>query len=134
MKKSLGKLALVTILATLALGVPMKTLADDTTPPPATPAPAPAPAPAPVKPKAIPFNGKLGAVDLVNKTITLDEKTKRTFQVTKDTKIMKAGKPATLEDGVVGDDVAGRYTKDDAGKLTAKSIRFGPKPAPAPPQ
>ena len=133
MTRTLGKLTLITILATMALGVPLAALADNTTPAPATPPPAPAPAEpaAPTKPVIIPFKGKLGAVDLVNKTITLDEKTKRTFQVTSDTKIMKAGKPATLEDAVVGEDVGGRYTKGDDGKLVLKSVRFGAKPEPA---
>jgi hypothetical protein len=126
MMKSIGKLTLATILAALVVGVPLTAPAQDKpAPPPGTPA-------APAKPKAIPFHGKLAAVDKTNKTITLDEKTQRTFEVTSQTKIMKAGKPATLDDGVVGDDVAGQYIKNADGKLEAKSIRFGPKPEPAP--
>jgi hypothetical protein len=124
MIKSIGKLTLATILAALVVGVPLRVSAQDKTPAPATPA-------APVKAKAIPYHGKLGEVDKVNKTITLDEKTKRVFIITSETKIMKAGKPATLDDAVVGEDVAGQYTKGADGKLTAKSVRFGPKPEPA---
>jgi len=128
MMKSIGKLTLATILAALVVGVPMGVLADSTN----AVAPAAPAAPAP-KPRAIPFKGKLGSVDKVNKSITLDDKNKRTFQITSDTKIMKAGKPATLDDGVIGDDVRGSYIKGDDGKtLTAKSIYFGAKAA-APP-
>ena len=120
MIKSIGKLTLATILAALVVGVPLTMSAQDKTPAPSAPETA-------VKPKAIPFHGKLAEVDKVNKTITLDEKTKRTFQITSETKITKGGKPATLDDGVVGEDVAGQYHKGADGKLTAKSVRFGPK-------
>ena len=44
--------------------------------------------------KAGPFHGKLAAIDKVGKTITVG---KRTFQITSETKIKKAGKPATLD-------------------------------------
>jgi hypothetical protein len=46
---------------------------------------------------------------------------------------MKSGKPATLADGTVGDEVAGSYRKDADGKNNAVSIRFGAKPAAAAP-
>jgi hypothetical protein len=122
MIKTIGKLTLATIFAALVVGVPLSISAQDkTTPAPSAPATT-------AKPKGIPFRGKLGEVDKVNKTITLDEKTKRVFEVTSDTKIMKAGKPATLDDGVVGEDVGGQYTKSADGKLLLKSLRFGPKP------
>lgn len=73
----------------------------------------------------IPFHGKLAAVDKNAKTITVGE---RTFQITSETKLSKSGKPATLDDGVVGEEVAGNYQKADDGKLHAKSVRFGAKP------
>lgn len=74
--------------------------------------------------KGGPFHGKLAAVDKVAKTIVVG---KRTFQVTSETKIKKEGKPATLEDGEVGETVSG-YVKPGAdGKLTATTITFGPK-------
>jgi hypothetical protein len=66
----------------------------------------------------------------VNKTITLDEKTQRTFEITSTTLLMKNGKPAMFEDAVVSDDVGGRYVKNADGTLTATSVRFGPKPKP----
>jgi len=77
-------------------------------------------------PKSGPFHGKLAALDKVAKTITVG---KRTFQITSETKIKKAGKPATLEDGVVGETVSG-YVKPAAdGKLFASTVNFGPKGA-----
>jgi len=80
------------------------------------------------KPKAGPFHGKLIAVDKVAKTITVG---KRTFLITSETKIKKAGKPATLDDGVVGEEVSGYIKPKDDGKLMATSVNFGPKPQPA---
>jgi hypothetical protein len=73
----------------------------------------------------LPFNGKIGAVDKTAKVITVGE---RKFQITSETKIMKAGKPATLEDAAVGEEIAGAYRKADDGKLTAMTVRIGPRP------
>lgn len=77
--------------------------------------------------KGGPFHGKLAAVDKVAKTITVG---KRTFQITSETKIKKNGKPATLEDGVVGETVSGYIKPGGEGKLMATTINFGQKPAP----
>jgi hypothetical protein len=79
----------------------------------------------PVK-KALPgpFHGKLAALDKTAKTITVG---KRTFQITGDTKITKAGKPALLESGVVGEEVSGYVKPLDNGKLLATTVHFGPK-------
>ena len=71
-----------------------------------------------------PFHGKLKAVDATARTITFGE---TTVQITDDTKLMKNGAPAKLEDGVVGEPVAGTYRKED-GKAVATMVRFGPKP------
>src|SRR5438067_11596144 len=57
--------------------------------------------------KGGPFNGNLLAVDKVAKTVSVG---KRIFQVTSETRIKKAGKPATLDDGVIGEKVSG-YVK-----------------------
>ncbi len=81
------------------------------------------------KPGAIPFRGKIGAVDKTLKTITVGE---RRFQITSETRITKAGKPATLDDATVGEEIGGSYTKSDDGKLIARSVRVGPKPEGAP--
>ncbi len=79
--------------------------------------------------RGIPFTGKLGAVDQVAKTITVKGKEKdRVFQITSQTRIMKAGKSATLEDGVVGEDVSGSARQAAEGKMEAVSVRFGPRP------
>jgi len=71
-----------------------------------------------------PFHGKLAALDKSAKTITVG---KRTFQVTSETKIHKAGKPATFEEGVVGEEVSGYIKPTDDGKLVATTVNFGPK-------
>ena len=77
------------------------------------------------KPAAGPFHGNLAAVDQTGKTISVG---KRTFQITSETKIKKEGKPATLKDGVVGEEVSGYVKPNDAGKLVATTVNFGPKP------
>ena len=120
MIKSILKFSLLGLLAIGVAGTPVVLRAQDTPAAPATP-------PAAKKPsnRAIPFHGKLKAVDNTAKTISVGE---QTIQITSDTKITKAAKPATLEDGTVGDDVAGSYRKDADGKMNAVSLRFGPKP------
>jgi len=78
------------------------------------------------KPSAHPFHGNLASVDKVAKTITLG---KSTYRITSETKIMKGGKPATLEDGVIGEEVGGYAKPNEAGVMVATSVRFGAKPA-----
>src|SRR5271154_4992357 len=119
MIKSIGKISLAGILAALILGVPVRVSAQAQEPAPASPAPA-----APVKPKAIPFHGKLAAVDKTAMTITVGT---RTFMISSKTKLFKDDKPATLADGVVGERVTGSYIKGEDGKLTAKSVYWGGK-------
>lgn len=81
------------------------------------------------KPTPIPFAGKLGAVDKAAMSITLDGKNKkRTILVTPQTRILKAGKPATLEDAVIGEEVGGQAVKNADGQEEAVSLRVGPKP------
>jgi len=76
------------------------------------------------KPLPGPFHGKLVALDKTAKTITVG---KRTFQITSESKITKAGKPAQLGDGVVGEEVSGYVKPTDSGKLVATTVHFGPK-------
>jgi hypothetical protein len=57
-------------------------------------------------------------------TVTVGQST---INVTSDTKITKDGKAATFSDITVGENVAGSYKKDDAGKLNATMIRIGEK-------
>ncbi len=77
------------------------------------------------KPGAGPFHGKLAALDQAAKTITVG---KRTFQITSETRIRKSGKPATLEDAVVGEPVSGYVKPSAGGKLLATTVNFGAKP------
>jgi len=72
--------------------------------------------------RSIPFRGKLEA-----KTDTSIKVGTRTFVVNSETKLVKAGKPATLADAVLGEEVGGSYQEKD-GALIAKSVRFGAKP------
>ena len=74
------------------------------------------------KVNSIPFRGKVKSVDKTAKSITIGS---RTFQITADTKLIKAGKPATLDDAVIGEEVGGAYVKADDGKLNATMVRFG---------
>lgn len=119
MIKTFGKLTLIALFAAAVAGLPLR----------AGPAASNGSDPAP-KTRAIPFRGKIGAVDKTAKTITLDEKTKRVFEITSDTKLTKDGKPATFDAAVVGDYITGQYIKGDGDKLIAKSIKFGMKPTP----
>jgi len=81
------------------------------------------------KPGAIPFHGKIGAVDKNAKTITLEGKEKtRTFHVTSQTVIVKAGQPATLDDAKTGEEVGGSYIKTADDKMEVRKLRIGPKP------
>lgn len=77
------------------------------------------------KREILPFNGKVAAVDKTAKTFTVGQ---RKFQVTSDSRITKAGKPATLDDAAVGEEVAGSYRRAEDGKLNVVSVRFGPRP------
>jgi hypothetical protein len=76
------------------------------------------------KPTAGPFHGKLVAVDKSAKTITVG---KRTFQITSETKMFKAGKPATLDEGIIGEEASGYVKPTEDGKLVATKVNFGPK-------
>lgn len=133
MTKSILRVFVMSLLAVAIAGVPAKALGQEKKDQPA--AEKKEPVKGEKKKGGTPFRGKLDAVDKTAKTIKVGE---RVFQVTSDTRIMKAGKPATLDDGVVGEEVGGNYTQADDGKLMARSVRFGPKPeakaegAPAP--
>ena len=120
MIKSIKQILIATLLAVGVLGVVLPVQAAD------KPAAAD-----PTKSKRMPFGGKLKAVDKTAKTITIDRENKNTFAVTSETKITKAGKPATLDDAVVGDDVGG-LAVDKAGKLELLSLRLGTKPVAKP--
>jgi len=74
--------------------------------------------------RALPFRGKVDAVDKDAKTVKVGE---RVFHVSAQTKIEKDGKAATLADAVVGEPVRGSARKGDDGKMTLVSVSFGAK-------
>lgn len=121
MTKNISKITLLGLLAATLIALPALSYAEGTN------APAAPGQTTPAKPNknGIPFHGKLAAVDTKAMTLTVG---KLTIQVTSETKITKAGQPATLADGVVGEHVGGAYKKADDGKLNATVIHFGPKP------
>lgn len=117
MTKTISKIALAALLTAFTVGVAAQLPAQEKKQ--GTNAPA-----AKEKRDTAPFRGKIVAVDKTAKTIKVGE---RTFQVTSSTKIMKAGKPATLDDATVGEEVGGHFKKTDDGKLELLSLRIGPK-------
>ena len=76
------------------------------------------------KVQSLPFHGKVDSVNQASKTIKVGE---LTFQVVSATKFVKSGKPATMDDVKVGEEVGGSYHKVDGGKLELGSMRIGPK-------
>ena len=107
MKKQITKLALFSLIAAALVAVPAASRAEDK--PAATPATPAAPAAPAKKHGALPFHGKIAAVDATASTITVGS---LTLNITSETKITKDGKPATLADFAVGDKVGGSYKKD----------------------
>ena len=124
MLKSILRIGAVGLLAAAIAGMPAQLLAQTTN----TPAPAKKSTAAKKESKkakgAHPFNGKLAAVDKVAKTIKVGESV---YQITSETKITKDGKPATLEDGVVGEPVSGYVKPAEDGKMPATTVHFGAK-------
>jgi hypothetical protein len=116
MKRIITQILTFTLLAGAVVLAPSRVQAQDTSTnsAPATPAPKKHPH----------FHGKVNAIDLTAKTITVG---KTTYQVTSDTKIFKEGKPATLEDGAVGDGARGLYKHDGDQKVLVR-LYFGPPP------
>src|SRR5215207_3830884 len=76
----------------------------------------------PVSTRSMPFHGKLDGLDKAARTIKVGA---RHFQVVDGTKIMKAGKPSTLDDATMGEEVGGAYREADSGKLELVSLRLG---------
>ena len=74
-----------------------------------------APDKAPRKASGLPFHGKITAIDLQTKKVSLAGKQVRVYQVTADTKIKKDGEPASLNDAKIGDSVGGYAVREDEG-------------------
>ncbi len=125
MMKAILKISAVSLLAAAIAGLPLQLRAQSTNNPAAATKSGAQKQDTTTKKKAAhPFHGKLVAVDKSAKNIQVGESI---YQISSDTKITKAGKPAILDDGVVGEDVGG-YAKPTAdGKMAATSVRFGPK-------
>jgi hypothetical protein len=125
MMKSILKLGALSLLAAAIAAAPTQLLAQSTNKPTASKkATVDKKESATKKKTAHPFHGKLAAVDKVAKTIKVGESI---YQVTSETKITKEGKPATLEDGVVGEPVSGYVKPTEDGKMAATTMRFGAK-------
>ena len=130
MKKSFVQKSLIGLLAVALVGIAFQTRAEDK----ATEA-KPETATEAAKPKKdrLPFSGTVSAVDKAAMTISVKKKeSEKTYEITSTTKFVKGGKPATLEDVVVGEECGGSYKKTEAGKLEALSVRLGPKPEATP--
>jgi hypothetical protein len=126
MFRTILKLGTITLLAAAVAGAPVQLLAQNTNKPAAEKKTAVAKKDSAAKKKsAHPFRGKLAEVDKAAKTIKLGQST---YQITSETKITKDGKPATLEDGVVGEPVTGYAKPTEDGKMVAASVYFGAKP------
>ena len=115
----------VGLLAAAVVGLPAALLAQGTNTPAAERKSGVAKtAPAAKKKSAHPFRGKLAAVDKTAKTIQVG---KSIYYITSETRITKAGQPATLADGVVGEPTTGYVKPTEDGKMTATTLRFWPK-------
>ena len=96
--------------------------------PKTTPSPSPSPSAHPTVGRAIPFHGKISAVDQKAKTFTIAGKEKsRVFKITDKTVMTNAGAPATMKDVVANEEARGSYWKVMDGTLEAKTVKLGPK-------
>ena len=120
MTKNVLNPSLILLLSISLAGLPMAVTAKDTNAPAAE-----KPATKEAKPKKssiLPIHGKLKALDKTAKTVSIGE---HTLQITSETLISKEGKPATLEEGVIDENVTATYKKSDDGKLNAVKLSFG---------
>jgi len=132
MNKSVLKISAVTLLAAAMAALPLQMQAQTTNKAAPAAKATPGQSESSTKKKAgHPFRGKLAAVDQTAKTIKIGESI---YQITSQTRIMKAGKPATLDDAVVGEETAGYARPNEEGKMVATMVRFGPRPATTPPE
>lgn len=74
--------------------------------------------------RPVPFRGKIDSVDKSAKTIKVGE---RVFHVMGNTRLVSKGKPVTLDDAKVGEEVGGQYREGTGGKLELVMIRIGPR-------
>jgi hypothetical protein len=125
MMKSVLKIGALGLLAAALAGTPAQLLAQSTNNPVTAKKASVAKKEATTKTKAAhPFHGKLAEVDKIAKTIKVGESV---YQITSETKLTKDGKPATLEEGVVGERVTGYVKPTAGGKMAATTVHFGAK-------
>ena len=129
--KTKSSLVIGTCIATFALCAPLGASAK--TKPTASPAPSAAASAAPTDKsaakmnRAIPFHGKIAAVDASAKTFSIAGKEKtRVIKITDQTNITKQGAEATMTDVVAEEEVRGSYWKKEDGSLEAKTVKLGP--------
>jgi hypothetical protein len=120
--KNVIKFTTLSLLAAALVATPLLSRAQDTS----TNAPAATGTNAPAvkikKNGALPFHGKLAAVDASAGTFTVGT---LDLTITSKTKITTNSVPATLADFKVGDNVTGAYKKGADGKLSATSLKLG---------
>jgi hypothetical protein len=124
---------LTTLAAAAVIAVPMSAHAKKKADAAASATPAatatPAASPAEKAERAIPFYGKVSAVDAKAKTFSIANKdgTKtRVFKITDKSVITKAGAPATFADIAKDGDIRGSYWKKADGSLEVKTAKVGP--------
>jgi hypothetical protein len=98
----------------------------------------------PKLPPGMPVYGKVGAIDKQAGAITLQGKEKvRTFYITSQTKVHRDGKPAKLEEVVIGQWIGGYARPDANGRSTLSTLNLevvqrtpagGPTNSPAKPR
>jgi hypothetical protein len=116
MIKSIVKFTLLGLVAIAVTGTPIVLHAQVTNAATATNKP-------PANPSGrLPFRGKVKAIDNTAMTITVET---RTFQINSQTIITKDGKPATLSDVSVGDNVTCMVKREKSGKFSAVKLNFG---------
>ncbi|MEJ5239501.1 MAG: DUF5666 domain-containing protein [Limisphaera sp.] len=84
---------------------------------------------APAQNRPRPLAGRIAEVDQIHKTIKVGNSV---VYITSETRITRDGKPAILEDAKVGDEVGISYVRDETGRMVARSVRIGPRPAQPP--
>jgi len=131
MLTAISRFVAVSLLTAFTFGIPLRSVADEKE---KEGAPAKSDAGAREKRQSrFPFRGRIVSVDTAGKTITIEGKEKnRVIHITSQTKILKAGKAATLEEATAGEQVAGQVSRSAEGREEASSIRLGAKPETAP--
>lgn len=140
MKRNAWSCLAALVLAAWAAGTTAAAVTQETGPtagitetqPPTDPAPGPVTAPGKsgsAKRETYPFRGVVASVDATARTVTLEGKgSRRVIAILPDTRLIRAGNPATLEDVKAGEKVGGTLRKSGEGREVALLFRVGDKP------